>query len=95
MSVRDYSWSDYGISKERKKELGKMAQKSQYKYAVRMSAYITAPYIAEWLIESVSKHKTYELIEFDAKLGHIPCGRTDFYAHRRRFYNIFRKILEF
>lgn len=92
MSVRDYSWSDYGISKELKKELGKQAQKECYKYAVRMSAYITDPFIAEWLIESVTKHKTYELIEFDERLGHIPCGRTDFYAHRRRFYKNFLKI---
>jgi len=87
--ARFYSWEDYGIDKDRLNVLKEYCKDEQYKEQVISAAYLAEPYIAKWIIKSVCTGKTYEGIEFDRKLGRIPCGRTDFYGYRRRFYEIF------
>lgn len=87
--ARFYSWEDYGIDKERLDILKAYCKSDLYQKQVVDAAYLAEPYIAKWIIKSVTTGKTYEGIEFDRKLGRIPCGRTDFYGYRRRFYDIF------
>jgi len=87
--ARFYSWEDYGIDKNRLSVLKEYCRSGIYNEQVISAAYLAEPYIAKWIIESVCTGKTYEGVEFDKKLGRIPCGRTDFYGYRRRFYDIF------
>ena len=87
--ARFYSWEDYGIDKDRLNVLKEYCRSGRYNEQIISEAYLAEPYIAKWIVESVRTGKTYEGVEFDKKLGRIPCGRTDFYGYRRRFYDIF------
>ena len=44
-------------------------------------------FIEPWILLSVTTSKSYDLIEFDCKLGRVPVGRSDFYGFRRKFYH--------
>ncbi len=44
-------------------------------------------FLMEWIVMSVTKKRSYDCLEYDRQLGRIPCGRTDFYGFRRKFYN--------
>lgn len=85
MSTRK-SWNDYGISRERYRELKSVCRLKEYTALVRSVAHTTDEEIAEFIILSVTQNRSFDRLEFDRKLGRIPCGRTDFYAIRRRFY---------
>lgn len=87
--ARFYSWEDYGINKERLSQLKEYCKDDKYKEQVISAAYLAEPHVARWIIKSVCTGKTYERLEYDKELGRIPCGRTDFYGYRRRFYDIF------
>lgn len=83
------SWGAYGISKKRYKELKELCCIPQMEKMVEATAAMTCPFMWEWMVESITKDKAYELVEYDDKLGRIPCGKSDFYGYRRRvFYNI-------
>lgn len=45
----------------------------------------------QYILKSVTEDKSYEDIEFDEKLGRIPCGRTEFYGYRRQFYYLLNR----
>lgn len=85
MSTRK-SWDDYGISKERYRELKSICRLREYNSLVRSVAHTADKEIAEFIILSVTQNRSFDRLEFDLKLGRIPCGRTDFYAIRRKFY---------
>lgn len=82
------SWEEYGISKERYKELKKICKKGTYVSVVQQEAHRASEMIAEYIILSVTKNNPYELIEHVDGLGRIPCCRTDFYGYRRLFYHL-------
>lgn len=86
---RFISYDDYGISRERFIELTDMCKKQEYADVVRSAAYTANSDIAEYILLSVKEKKTYERVEFDERLGRIPCGRTDFYGYKRLFYHLF------
>lgn len=50
-------------------------------------------FIESWIILSVTKSKSYDLIEFDLKLGCISIWRSDFYGFHRKFYHNLDVIL--
>lgn len=85
MSTRK-TWDDYGISRERYQELKSICRLEEYKPLVRTAAYMVDEEIAEFIILSVTQNRSYDRLELTSRLGRIPCGRTDFYAIRRRFY---------
>lgn len=93
MLLRHYTWKDYGITKDRKIELKVLARLKENKNAVELAAYRTDALIAQWMIKSVTKGKSYDDIQVDTDLGTIPCGRTDFYGYRRLFFYYFDLIL--
>lgn len=82
------SWQDYNISRERYIELRQAAQSGKYQDIVQEAAYMANKDIADYIILSVMEGKTFEEVEYAEGLGRIPCGRTDFYGYRRRFYHI-------
>lgn len=41
-----------------------------------------------YILKSVTRDLAYEDIEYDNELGRIPCGKTDFYAYRKKFYSL-------
>lgn len=84
------SWRSYGLEdKSYRKKLRIMCQSRKYRSEVRQAAYQTSSEIAEYLIKSVTKNKSYEKVEFDGDLGRICVCRTDFYGYRRMFYHLF------
>lgn len=83
------SWEHYGITIERYLQLRNALGSGQYDDIARAAAYQANKDIAEYILLSVKKNKSYEGVEFVRGLGRIPCGRTDFYGYRRLFYHIF------
>lgn len=88
------SWNTYGISRERYKELRTLVQSGKYDDEARLAADEANTSIAQYILISVMKNKSYEGIEYVEGLGRIPCGRTDFYGYRRLFYYLLDKELK-
>lgn len=81
----------YNISRERYIELRNGCAAGKYSRETLSKACRGLEFIEPWIILSVTKSKSYDLIEFDYKLGRIPVGRSDFYGYRRLFfYNLSR-----
>lgn len=83
-----YSWDYYGITKERYKQLTEYIQSGRYAALASQAAYRADENIAEYILLSARKNRSYEGIEYTEGLGRIPCGRTDFYGYRRYFYHL-------
>lgn len=77
----------YNISRERYRELRYGCAAGKYSHETLREACRGLEFIEPWIILSVTKSKSYDLIEFDFKLGRIPIGRSDFYGFRRKFYH--------
>lgn len=82
-----YSLGYYGITKQRYRELKALTQSGRYDSLARHAAYRASESIAEYILLSVMKNKSYEGVEYAEQLGRIPCGRTDFYGYRRLTYH--------
>lgn len=78
-------YSDYGISRERLCELQHGCVTGAYPSELLSKACTWLEFIKPWIILSVTKNKSYDLIEY-SEMGRIPIGRSDFYGYRRRFY---------
>ena len=81
------SFDAYNISRERYIELRGGCAAGKYSRETLSKACRGLEFIEPWIILSVTKSKSYDLIEFDYKLGRIPVGRSDFYGFRRKFYH--------
>ncbi len=81
------SWDDYGVSRERYRELREICRSGRYLDIIRECAARANPAIMEQICLSVTQGKTYEGVEY-TEWGRIPCGRTDFYGYRRLFYHL-------
>lgn len=87
------SWDDYGITQERYIKLRFAVQSGIYDDIARAAANKANKDIAEYILLSAAKNKSYEGVEYVSGLGRIPCGRTDFYGYRRLFFSYFDKEL--
>lgn len=92
--TRYFTWDDYGIDRERYKELRSMCHKKEYADLISSAAYTANKDIAKYILLSVKENKSYEGIEYAQGLGRIPCGRTDFYGYRRYFYHLFNEKIK-
>lgn len=81
------SWSDYGISKERRRELQDIAKSDENAEIVLDCAIRADRKSAEHIVLSVVEGLSYEHVEFHEKLGRCPLGRSDFYGARRLFFH--------
>lgn len=77
----------YNINRERYIELSNGCATGKYSPETLSKACRGLEFIEPWIILSVTKSKSYDLIEFHAELGRIPIGRSDFYGYRRQFYH--------
>lgn len=84
--VSRVTYNSYGISKKQYKSMKEMCRSGKNIDMIKRAADRTNRDIAAYLIKSVTEGKSYDTLEFDQRLGRIPCGRTDFYAFRRLFY---------
>ncbi len=88
------SWEYYGISKNRYKTLTKYIQSGKYDFIAIQAAKLANEMIAEYILLSVMKDKSYDELQKKWELCEIkrmPCGRSDFYGWRRYFYSIMDK----
>lgn len=85
-SISRRSFKELGISKARYLELRSGCMTGKYSCRMLSTACTGIEDVKPWILLSVTKNKPYEVIEFDAKLGRIAVGRTNFYALRRQFY---------
>lgn len=88
------SFEAYNISRERYIELRGGCAAGKYSRETLSKACRGLEFIEPWIILSVTKSKSYDLIEFDYKLGRIPVGRSDFYGFRRKFYHNLDMLLK-
>lgn len=86
-SISRRSFKELGISKARYLELRSGCMTGKYSYRTLSKACAGLEDVKQWILLSVTQNKPYEVIEFDAKLGRIAVGRTNFYALRRQFYH--------
>lgn len=83
-----FSFEDYGISGARYVELRDNCRSGKYDRNLLIQSCVgIQKEVAVFIIKSVEKNKSYDRLEYDAELGRIPCGRTDFYGYRRAFYH--------
>ncbi len=79
------SWNEYGMTKERLKELQAICRGGEYAAVVYEEAERASEMLAPYIYKSVTENRSYEGVEYMD--GHrIPCGRTDFYGYRRLMY---------
>lgn len=83
----------YNISRERYLELRNGCADGRYSPETLSKACRGLEFIKPWIILSVTKSKSYDLIEFNSELGRVPVGRSDFYGFRRKFYHNLDAIL--
>ncbi len=88
------SYADYGLTDRRAKELLEECHAGKYSAQVRTAAYKACPIAAEHIILSIMQNKSYDILEFDLKLGRISVGRSDFYGYRRYALAILNNMLE-
>lgn len=88
------SWSDYGIDKERLKELMDIAKSDEYAEIVLCAALKAHEKAAGHILISVAEGLSYEWVEFHEKLGRCPLGRSDFYGARRMFFHYLDEALK-
>ena len=81
------SFEAYNISRERYIELRDGCAAGKYSRETLLKACRGLEFIEPWILLSVTTSKSYDLIEFDCKLGRVPVGRSDFYGFRRKFYH--------
>ena len=87
------SYADYGLTNRRAKEILEECHAGKYSTQVRTAAYKACPIAAEHIILSVIQNKSYDILEFDLKLGRISVGRSDFYGYRRYTLAILNNML--
>lgn len=95
-SVPRHSWKHYGISKERYRQLTEYIQSGRYAPLASQAANTANEMIAEYILLSVTKNKSYDALRVKWELKEmerIPYCRTDFYGIRRYFYSLFDKEL--
>lgn len=91
-SAPRYSFSYYGISKSREKQLTEYIQSGRYNSVARQAAHAANKDIAEYLLLSVTKNLSYDELRKMwelKKIERMACCRTDFYGYRRLFYHLF------
>lgn len=91
-SAPRHSWQHYGISKERYKQLTEYIQSGRYAPVTRQAAHRANETIAEYLIISIAKNKSYDALEkmwARGEIERIPYGKTDFYGIRRYAIHLF------
>ncbi len=92
--TRNFNFADYGISEQRLKYLEQFCRDRRNLDIVKKAAHEANEILSPWLIESVTKGKSFDRIEYDIRLGQIPFGRTEFYGYRRRFYHLLDEKLK-
>ena len=94
-TIQRLSYEQYGISKNRLAELQGGCRAGIYPSEMLSDACNEFGFVRPWILLSVSKDRSYDLLEFDLRLGRIPVGRSNFYGFRRRFfYNLDRALKE-
>lgn len=94
--VPRHSWTYYGITKERYRQLTEHIQSEKYENIVQLSAHMACEPLAEYILLSITKKLSYEGLEklwARGEIERIPYCRTDFYGIRRYFYSLFDKEL--
>ena len=94
-TIQRLSYEEYGISKNRLAELQSGCRAGIYPSEMLSDACNGFEFIKPWILLSVAKNRSYDLLEFDLRLGRVPVGRSNFYSFRRRFfYNLDRALRE-
>jgi hypothetical protein len=90
--VREYSWKDYGISRERKNELKDMCQREEYARVVLYAAHRANEELEGYIYLSMTKKLSFDQMgasQYVEKYGVPMYCRTDFYGYRRLAYHYF------
>ena len=89
-------YNEYGISRERYIEMRNGCADGRYRSETLSKACRELEFIESWIVLSVTKSLSYDALQRQWDLGDIkrmPCGRSDFYGFRRKFYHNLDVIL--
>lgn len=91
MRTRDMTYSDYGISIDRAKELLSLCKngsipRSLMEEAIKQSGFG----LPDRMVECLTSGKGYYVLD---KKEYIPCKNDDFYAYRRKSIAILDRLL--
>ena len=87
------SYDELGLSTERLQEIQTHCRSGAFDREIMQRACGGFEWITEFIILSATKNVSFDRLEFNTKWGRISCGKTDFYAYRRRFYSNLDKEL--
>lgn len=59
---------------------------------IEQAAIAASEKIYPYIIKSVTQDLSYQLIEYDDRLGRIPIGPNEFYGYRRLFYHYLDRL---
>lgn len=88
------SCESLGLSPERIREIKMLCRTGKFDGETMRRACRGFEWISDFVIMSAVSGASFDRIEFNAKLGRVPCGRSDFYGYRRQFYSNLDKILK-
>lgn len=93
-----YPLSYYGLTDDDVAEFEKLIRSGEiYASLASQAAYRANESIAEYILLSVTKNKSYDELQKKWELKEIeriPCCRTDFYGYRRYFYHLFNEKIK-
>lgn len=87
------SYKQLGLSPERLQEVMACCRSGAFDRETMQRACSGFEWIQEFIILSATKNVSFDRLEFNTKWGRISCGKTNFYAYRRKFYSNLSKEL--
>lgn len=91
MRTRDKKLSDYGINKDREKELLLFCRNTENEDIVKEAAGRANPFLKTVLCDNLLNQLSYDKIIKEN--SDLPCLRNDFYGYRRRTLGILNEML--
>ena len=90
MRIRDRTWSDYGITRERLRELKNYCRCAIDTSLIEEAAGRANKSIVKELVDSLTRGLSYSKLTIN---GYVPIGQKDFYGYRRYTLVILHELL--
>lgn len=90
MRIRDRTWSDYGITRERVRELKKYCRSAIDTSLIEEAARRANKPIVKELVDGLTRGLSYSKLTID---GYVPIGQKDFYGYKKYTLSILNDLL--
>lgn len=90
MRIRDRTWSDYGITRERLRELKNYCHSAIDTSLIEEAARRANKSIVKELVDSLTRGLSYSKLTIN---GYVPIGQKDFYGYKKYTLAILNDLL--